>query len=495
MREIDQVNQDLISDRTSTQRPTERRDVLRLLRDIRQRKKGTTAEAGKVSPIQVWALRILVLSLLLWGVSPLIGFTTSLTILVLVGFGLMLVGMRMPVFGILGIGILATLDPLTRVFLLTGGILRWNTLNYVLILVVIAWIPLFLRLNDPHNRLLQLFILLLALEILISAGASEGIQDVLNLAATFGIVLYFARAFPERPNLFWLGILNGTIAAGGGAMFYLLMDQLAYIDPNALAFFPLSGLFSICLGFHFAKGQPRQQGLLFILAIVNYIWIFLSGSRGAMFTGLFCLLYLILAARNISWTTFIIAVAVVIGVWLADQFAGQQIYALGRLERLVDPNLTLRQKTSGRSTLMEAGWKIFLEYPMGIGTGGFRSQVTSDNLAYGRSSPAHSAWIKALAENGFIGFVLLFAYVFSFAVVGWQKRSQGRFLIGLLTTAVFVSTFVTVEYQGKSMWFLGSVATVILHQDELIYIVQDMKKNRFLRQVQPKKSRLGGRND
>ena len=276
-------------------------------------------------------------------------------------------------------------------------------------------------------------------------------------------------------------------------MYYLLFNQLPYIDPNAWAFFPLTGLFSICVGFYFAKGFPRKQGLLFILAIVNFIWIFLSGSRGAMLSGLFCLLYLILSARSISWTTFFIIAAVVMGVWLADQFVGQQVYALGRLEKLIDPNLTLRQKTSGRSTLMEAGLKIFMEHPLGIGTGGFRSEVTSQNLAYGRSSPAHSAWIKSLAENGFIGFLLLSAYVISFAVVGWKKRSQGLFMLGLLTTVLFASTFVTVEYQGKTIWFLASVTTVLLHQEELLLIMDDMKKNRFLRQFLSPKSRKARR--
>jgi len=361
--------------------------------------------------------------------------------------------------------------------------------------VVILWIPLFLRLNDPHTRLLQFFILLLGLELLTSAGRSEGIQDLLNLAATFGIVLFFARALPEKPNLYWLGILNGTIAAGGSAMFYLLMDQLPYIDPNAWAFFPLMGLFSICLGFHFVKGRSRHQFYLFMLAVVNYVWIFLSGSRGGMLSGLFCLLFLILTARSISWTTFFLAAVVVLGVWLANQFSGQQTYAIGRIQKMFNPNLTLRQRTSGRSTLVEAGWGIFLNHPFGIGTGGFREEVESQNLNEGRRTPAHSAWIKALAENGFIGFLLLFAYVISFVVVGWQKRDQGLFLIGLLTTVVFASTFVSVEYMGKTMWFLGSATTVLLHQEELLKDSQEMKKNRLLRKYRRWTSRLGGRHE
>jgi len=495
MRKVNRVNLPLISAPVSPPTPVERPDALRLLRDLRIGKKVTSTDAGAASPFKVWAQRLLVLSLLLWAISPLLGFTSTLTILALVGFAAMLVGMRKPVIGLLGIGMLATLDPLTRVYLLTGGLLRWNTLNYWLILVVILWIPLFLRLNDPHTRLLQVFILLLGLELLISAGWSEGIQDLLNLAATFGIVLYFARALPEKPNLYWLGILNGAIAATGGAMFYLLMDRLPYIDPNAWAFFPLTGLFSICLGFHFVKGRSRQMFYLLMLAVVNYVWIFLSGSRGGMLSGLFCLLYLILAARSISWTIVFLAAAVVLGVSLAIQFAGQQTYAIGRLQRMFDANLTLGKRTSGRSDLAVAGWGIFLNHPWGIGTGGFREEVESQNLNQGRRTPAHSAWIKALAENGFIGFLLLFAYVISFVVVGWQKRDQGLFLIGLLTTVVFASTFVSVEYKGKTMWFLGSATTVLLHQEELLNVFQEMKKNRLLRQYRRWTSRLGRRHD
>ena len=202
------MDQQLLSDPTSPEQPVDRPSALQQLRDLRLGRKGTTKEAGGASLFEVWAKRFVVVGVLLWAVSPLIGFTTSLSILVVLGFALLLFGLFMPIFGVLGIGLLATLDPLTRVFLLTGGILRWNTLNYWLILVIILMILLFLRLKDPHTRLLQLFILLLTIEVLVSAGRSEGIQDILNIAATFGIVLYFVRALSEKPNLYWLGIFN-----------------------------------------------------------------------------------------------------------------------------------------------------------------------------------------------------------------------------------------------------------------------------------------------
>ena len=86
---------------------------------------------------KTWGRRFVILAILTWAASFVIGFENALTILVLVGFAAAVVGLRSPAIGLLGIGMLATLDALTRVFLLSGGLLRWNTLNYWLLLSLI----------------------------------------------------------------------------------------------------------------------------------------------------------------------------------------------------------------------------------------------------------------------------------------------------------------------------------------------------------------------
>lgn len=441
------------------------------------------ALAAGISPnvrldIEVWGQRVLVLVLLAWATSFFIGFTSALSILAMLGFVCAILGLRIPALGLFGISMLATLDPLNRVYLLTGGLFRWNTFNYWLVLVMALTFPWILRLKDPHSRLLQFFILLLGLETLISTRRMEGIQDILNLVSTFGLVIYFTRASKEYSKFYWMGIINGTLAAVGGGIFYLQKINLPYIDPNAFAFFPLTAIFAICLSFLHVQEHPRIKLYLIVLAGVNYGWIFLSGSRGNMLSGLFCLIFLFLMTRSLTWRTILLTAVILLGYGLSISFLEQQTYSLGRLDRMLDPDFTLSERTSGRSILAQGGWQIFLDHPLGIGTGGFRDEVASRDLYQGRSTPAHSGWIKVLAENGFPGFLILFAYVFSFAWVGWRRRKQDLLLLGVLVTISFAVSFLSVEYQGKTVWFLGAGVAAFLHHEEYLKAAVELGKRK-----------------
>jgi O-antigen ligase len=138
-----------------------------------------------------------------------------------------------------------------------------------------------------------------------------------------------------------------------------------------------------------------------------------------------------------------------------------------RFDKLFDSSISYSQRTSGRSVLATGGWYLFLEHPLGVGTGGFSySYATLDreNIDFhrGRRMQAHSGWIKTLAENGLPGIVLLVSYVWSFALRGWLRRKDGLFLIGLLPSVVLSITFLSTEFQGKGNWFLASAASVLL---------------------------------
>ena len=434
-----------------------------------------TQLAAKESKTKLWGLLFIIVIVLVWVMSPMIGFVNALITITILGFSAAIVGLRWPVIGLLGIGILATLDPLTRVFLLTGGILRWNTLNYWLVLVILLFFPFLLRLNDLHSRILQVFILLLGVELLISPLIAEGVQEILNIVIIFGLIIYFARAAQDQEVFYWLGVTCGVLAAVGGAVYYLQSNDLPYIDPNAWALFPLTALFAICIGFYSVKDDRRKQLILLILVAMNCVWIFLSASRGNMITALVCLLYIFLTLRNLSWRIFVVIVSLVVGYWLSIQFFEQQSYALYRIEKLFDPSYTLSQRTSGRARLTEAGMYLFSKNPFGIGTGGFLAEASNAPIMQGYTAKnAHSAWIKILSENGIPGIILLTAYVISFSIVGWRKRHEGFFFIGLLVTTTLAIKFISSEFQGTGIWFLAAGAAVLLNFEMM---VQSLKGN------------------
>jgi hypothetical protein len=426
-----------------------------------------------------WGKRVLIVVIAVWAASFVLGFTTSLIILTVLGFGMTILGVRKPALGLLGIGLLCTIDAPARALLFTGGILRYNTFNYWLLLVMVLAIPFLLRLHDPQTRLLQAFVLLLGLQLAAAPGLREGVYIILGIVAAFGLLVYFAAAYQDQQAWYWLGLVSGTVSAVGGLLFLLQRDSLPYVNANAWAFFPLTGLFAICMGLPFAaqvrRGRISLQFLAVMnLAMVNLVWVLLSASRGVLSIAAICMVYLVLSVRGLTRRLGVLAFAALLALVVTIHFGDYYERVLVRLGRLVDPQIEATSRTSGRYDLMVGGWDIFVNNPFGVGTGGFkRAWAALGDLGgrlplqrrLGQETAAHSGWVHVLAENGIVGFSILVAYVFSFAVVGMRKWKQSRSLamLGILVTAVMTIAFVSTEFQGKALWFLAAGVTVLLH--------------------------------
>lgn len=415
----------------------------------------------------VWGARLVVLIVALWGLGVIAGFKAALGLLVALGFLLAGSGLFVPAVGLYGVTMLATLDAPSRVYLMGGGLLRWNSFNYWLLLVMAVGLPCLLRCRDPHTRLLQLFITLLLAEIPLSPELTPGVLHALNVVTMFGLLIYFRRAARDERVWLWAGLVNGVLAAVGGMVFYLQRGGLRRIDENALSYFPLTALFLICLGFAAAGRRPGGQLALGGLAVVNGMWVFLTGSRGGTLVATLCFLYLFAEVRGLGRRVVLMAAAVLIGLGIAAQFSDLQERTLHRFDKMLDSDYSATKRTSGRYDLAIGGWRIFLDHPLGVGTGGFRHMWAHLELREGLSDfgegeekSAHCGWLKVLSENGLPGFGLLAAYVGSFAWVGWRR---GR--VGLLAAAILSVAFISTEFQNKGLWLLAAGATVRLHPE------------------------------
>ncbi len=430
---------------------------------------GSRAVRPPRSPVDYWGRVFVVLNVVCWGASFVIGFKAALALLTIVGFAAAFVGVFRPVIGLLGIGMLCTLDPLTNSLLFGGGLLRWNTFNYWLVLVAVVFGRMLIGRSDFQNRMLQLFAILLSLEILVSLDWYRGLQDVAGVVAAFGLVVYFVRASREAAAWYWLGLVCGTTAAAGGVAFFVQQASLPHINTNAWAFLPLTALFAICLAFALAPLQRRAAGVLAVLASANYNLVFLSGSRGTLLTASGCGLFLLVLTRRMRHRWLALLSAVLVALPITMQFSDLQARALQRIHLLLDPHQSLSGRTSGRSVLLESGWNLFAEHPLGIGTGGFSVARVNLNVATGQlagwraqeEKAAHAGWIKILAENGLPGFLLMAAFVLSFTVAGWRSRDRDLFMLGLLVTLSFGLGFASTEYASKGLWFLAAGAMAI----------------------------------
>ncbi len=71
--------------------------------------------------------------LVVFAASPFVGLTASVAALTAASYAALPFARRAPTLALLGVATLCTLEPFTTSLLLTGGLLRWNTFNYVLL--------------------------------------------------------------------------------------------------------------------------------------------------------------------------------------------------------------------------------------------------------------------------------------------------------------------------------------------------------------------------
>ena len=457
---------------------------------FRRTSSETTSHRGEYAADVRWGPLSAAFILLAWALGAVSGFHTSLLILTLAGFAALVLGLRYPAIGLLGITFLCILDAPSRVYLFTGGLLRWNTLNYWLLIMMALYAPFLARLRDPQSLWLLAFIGLLAIEIIISPNIVNGTQNVLGILAVFGMLIYFVRAGDNRRMWFWMSLNGGLLGAVGGLIFFLQRANLPVINENAWAAFPLTALIAVVLGFPSAAAMRRGQPTLLVLAAANLTWIFLSGSRGMLLIGSCCFMVLLVGLTGVRQRTVALLAALFIASTAAAHFGKLQDRTIYRLTKLFTPehalvgNYSLGSRTSGRSDLAIGGWYIFQDHPFGVGTGGFPTAWSHLNrhygLTYGRGEEkaAHSGWVKTMVENGAPGVILLIAYVFSFAAASLRQRSWALWRLGMLTSLVLAAALLSTEFQTKGLWYLAAGATAFLQRDRLVSAMYGRKSER-----------------
>ena len=423
---------------------------------------------GELLPRPRFRHKTLILAIsAVWLLSVIFGYQSALLVASILGLLVAIAGFNRPFVGMLGLGMLATLDPITRGLLADDGIWRWNTFNYLLLAIALFSLnSLFKKTSIQHGFLLVL-VLLLALELPISEDFANGWQQLLGVASAFGFAAYLIKLGPIPGIWYSLGIVNGFLGASAGFLYYLERDNLPYLNPNAFVHSPLAALFSVCLAFLEAR-STRDIGSLVILGGLNMIWVFLSGSRGGMLLGLVGMLYCFIRMKKIAGSKSIPAILLVSGaaVLFLGTFSILGDNASLRVLKLFDSDRSMANKTSGRSDIAFAGWEIFKSHPLGVGTGGFDlafADLDVAGLAFaGHQKQAHSAWVKILSENGIPGIALLLLFIGSFFTMAIRVRIPGVRGLGLLTATTLTVGFLSTEFQSKDLWLLAMSVAAIL---------------------------------
>lgn len=425
-------------------------------------------ESLRLSVRRVAPLCLIVL--LGWAVALGAGFSLGLTLLTSLGALAVLVGVWKPNLGFLGVSVMCALDGLSRNYLLTGGLLRWNTFSYLLALALLLKGGWLFRCRWLPVRSATVLLVILLVYLPISNDIPVGISHIVGFASVFGLIHYARRGFLDTARFCEAAFVTAFLTAAGGLVFLLRKNELAYINPNAYSFFPLTGLFAVSSVAPLLRLQTKWLLGMVLLAVTNAGLVYLTGSRGGFLLAVACLLCLVAALPSMRQRLALVGAGALIGAGLLLKFEAEREYVTHRLDKSFDSaEYGVTSRTSGRSDLVLVGWKIFLDHPLGVGTGSFANEYAVASVREGASfgvgvaKAAHACWIKMLTECGVLGFGVMVWFVSSFAVVGWRVRRSGSPLPGLLTTVVLATAFFTTEFHAKSLWYLCAVTTVILH--------------------------------
>ncbi len=416
-----------------------------------------------------WAKIMLALGVLGAAATVVVDLRVVLTVLNLAAFGLAIVGLRYPALGVLGIVMLCTLDPLVGPLLLTGGLFRWNTLNYWLLLVMFVWSPYLARQSDLSTRCFQLLMLVIGLGLVFGPEPDLGMQQVLRMVTMLGIMIYLMRGSESLDPWYWATLLGGTLGAVLTAAYVFNEPRLPYVNPNVWSFLPMGSMLLIGLVYPLVADRAGRQNLLGSLAVINGGWVFLSTSRGSLLVAIIILAYIVVGASNMRRSLVYLCLGGLACLFLVSQFSDLSSKSLERVQLLFDSSKKARVRTSGRWDLALGGYYIVRDHPLGVGTGGFARAWSElgrregmSNFHQGKEFAAHSGWVKIAAENGIPGILLLLAYALSFMIVARRSPYPTVRKMGTLVSIVLLTSWLSAEFDSKGLWLFCAGATVLL---------------------------------
>lgn len=409
-----------------------------------------------------------------WLTACIWGVASAIALFTLAGMACLLAGVLAPAAGLMGVGILCCIDSISRVYLMSGGVLRWNTFNYVLLVLLFVRLPLALRERSGQAFMITCLVLLQSIELFHSQNRESGVQIVLGVASFLGI-LTVVRAARHRVRLFlWLAYLVAVISAVGSGVLLALGAGASEMNKNSYAYFPLCGVLAICGVLPLAGSKGPWLKVFVPLVLVNVMWVFATGSRGTTVLAFCGVVWMLASLPSASLRMGAIGAAGAATLLLAVVASSQIEYSLERIEKSMDSSRSLANRTSGRSDLAIAGWNLFLSNPLGVGTGSFSVEYARISRQIGVTSfegknlAAHSGWIRVLAENGFIGFGLLAGFVATFFMQSQRLENRSFRWSGMMTSVILGLAFLTTEFQSKPLWLLAALTLVVRGFAQLI---------------------------
>jgi O-antigen ligase len=245
--------------------------------------------------------------------------------------------------------------------------------------------------------------------------------------------------------------------------------------PTYLGFFYLLSLVFLASEFLDSTNKLTSKYLLAGIIFFSLETAFMASRAGFLALFLFYavfVFYVIRNGKNRKKGTLVIASSII--PFLLLFFAFSPIS--GRAKEAVENSKSISESTneeklastSERIVSWETAWDIARDYPMGVGTGNWRSHFTERYTLRGakfaaeHSHPAHNAYLQILVEWGWAGLLTLLALLILGIRRAWQ-RNDLFFLVFVLGVS-FHFIFESMLELQQGLVFIGFWMFFLIHR-------------------------------
>jgi O-antigen ligase len=220
---------------------------------------------------------------------------------------------------------------------------------------------------------------------------------------------------------------NSNFAASGG------------MGPVQVGFLLSVACFLCLIMFEQQRGILRYCYLA-VCFVLTYIMIMTFARGGLYIFGGATILYT-LVFRKPSAKSIALIILCIVAVVLIFSFA------IRTTEGVVIERYSERD-TSNRGTLIEQGWRIFLDHPLfGVGTSNYH-EVVSRAEYFGKVSGAHNEFIRAASEHGVLGLMVWLGFAVS-VIRHTMKQSLG--IHRAIKLVIVLIAFISMFYNGLKL--------------------------------------------
>jgi len=293
----------------------------------------------------------------------------------------------------------------------------------------------------------------------------------------YALIFYFAAGLDEawKIKLGRIAILAGTILAFIGICEYIFLDaariQSTFPNPNPFAIYVVM-LSLLALGYAIRK----DAGILWVGPVILLTALFLSGSRGGMFSGFLGLLLIFYGLKKQKLRKAVLKTAACILFSLILTFGIVKIAPLvqgnaasGSVDSLVRAS-GISSSIRGRLEFWRVAKDLALTKPLqGYGLGSYFAAYSTrygGNQWYSRF--AHNYYLQILSELGVVGFALLSVFLVLCVYLVFRKlrrRDTPIWLPGVLGAVIAFMLHIGMDFSwnfpGVTIIFFGMLGASV----------------------------------